>query len=105
MALPIATPMPQRRGDGFAVMEAKLKTLFFDQFKAKSSTVEGLAHTTRRHLTTAFTAAVNSKGASQSSVLTPSNNSSTPHVVSACFSKIVFLLHQRRRLRRQQQSS
>jgi hypothetical protein len=49
MALPIATPMPQRRGDGFAVMEAKLKTLFFDQFKAKSSTVEGLAHTTRRH--------------------------------------------------------
>jgi hypothetical protein len=64
-------------------MEAKLKTLFSDQFKAKSLTVEGLAHTTRRHLTTAFTAAVNSKGASQSSVLTPSNNSSTPHVVSA----------------------
>jgi hypothetical protein len=57
MAPPIATP--QRRGDGFAVMEAKLKTLFFDQFKAKSSSVEGLAHTTRRHLTIAFTAAVN----------------------------------------------
>jgi hypothetical protein len=92
MAPPIATPTPQRCGDGFAVMEAKLKTLFFDQFKAKSSTVEGLTHTTLRHLlTTAFTAAVNSKGASQSSVLTPSNNSSTPHVVSARSSSFLTL--------------
>jgi hypothetical protein len=64
-------------------MAGKLTTLFLDQFKAKSSTVEGLAHTTRRHLTTAFTASVNSKGASQPSVLTPSNNLSTPRIVSA----------------------
>jgi hypothetical protein len=64
-------------------MAGKLTTLFLDQFKAKSPTVEGLAHTTRRHLTTAFTASVNSKGASQPSVLTPSNNSSTPRIVSA----------------------
>jgi hypothetical protein len=83
MAPPIATPLPQRRGDGFTIMAGKLTTLFLDQFKAKSPTVEGLAHTTRRHLTTAFTASVNSKGASQPSVLTPSNNSSTPRIVSA----------------------
>jgi hypothetical protein len=60
MAPPIATPTPQRRGDGFTIMEGKLTSLFFDQFKSKSPTVEGLAHTTRRHLTTAFSGAVNS---------------------------------------------
>jgi hypothetical protein len=47
MAPPIATPLPQRRGDGFTIMAGKLTTLFLDQFKAKSPTVEGLAHTTR----------------------------------------------------------
>jgi hypothetical protein len=83
MAPPIATPTPQRRGDGFTIMAGKLTNFVLDQFKAKSPTVEGLAHTTRRHLTTAFTFAVNSKGASQPSALTPSNNSSTPHIVSA----------------------
>jgi hypothetical protein len=90
MAPPIAsTPTPQRCGDGFTVMECKLTALFLDQFKAKSPTVEGLAHTTRRHLTTAFSGAVNSKGQPNSAVRstqplrTPSNNSSTPNVVSA----------------------
>jgi hypothetical protein len=68
MAPPIATPTPQRRGDGFTIMEGKLKTLFFDQFKSKSPTVEGLAHTTRRHLTIAFSGAVNSKGPPKSAV-------------------------------------
>jgi hypothetical protein len=64
-------------------MAGKLTTLFLDQFKAKSPTVEGLAHTIRRYLTTAFTVTVNSKGSSQPSVLTPLNNSSTPRIVSA----------------------
>jgi hypothetical protein len=64
-------------------MAGKLMTLFLDQLKAKSSTVQGLAHTTRRHPTTIFTAAINSKGASQPTVLTSSNNSSTLHIVSA----------------------
>jgi hypothetical protein len=40
MAPPIATPMPQRRGDGFTIMEGKLMTLFFDQFKSKSTTTQ-----------------------------------------------------------------
>jgi hypothetical protein len=30
MAPPIATPTPQRRGDGVTIMEGKLMTLFFD---------------------------------------------------------------------------
>jgi hypothetical protein len=68
MAPPIATPMPQRRGDGFTIMEGKLTTLFLDQFKSKSATVEGLTHTTRRHLTTALSVAVNSKGPPKSAV-------------------------------------
>jgi hypothetical protein len=89
MAPPIATPTPQRRGDGFTVMNRKLTNLFLDQFKSKSPTGEGLTHNTRRHLTTAFSGAVNSKGPPKSAVQstqslrTPLNNSSTPHIVSA----------------------
>jgi hypothetical protein len=89
MTPPIATPTPQRRGDSFTVMDRKLTNLFRDQFKSKSPTVEGLAHTTRQHLTPAFSGAINSKGPPKSAVQstqslrTPSNNSSTPHIVSA----------------------
>jgi hypothetical protein len=46
--------LPRLRRSGVAtdlLLAGKLTTLFLDQFKAKSPTVEGLAHTTRRHVT------------------------------------------------------
>jgi hypothetical protein len=103
MAPPIATPTPRRSSkaakSGFSILADRLDCIFFGQLKQTSQpTVEGVAHTTRRHLTTAFTGAVNSKGATPTSTKPfatplPSDNSKTPRIVSARCSSLTSTDH------------